>query len=108
MDERERFTTQLITAWIAQLRNVSPEGEDELLQGGRLAEPSGPQQLPDSGGYSDKSEPDVRQAYPTEAKARDKARLKAQRDRGNAHAVEKRNMKVEEHYDITTTIVLRT
>ena len=60
MDERERFTAQLLTAWTAKWLNVSPAGEDEPLRGGRQAEPSGPQQLPDSGGCHDQSDPDVK------------------------------------------------
>ena len=62
MGERERFTTQLITAWIAKWLNGSIEGEDEPLRGGRQAEPSGPEQLRESGGCHDQSDPDVNQA----------------------------------------------
>ena len=78
---------------------VSPAGEDEPLRGGRQAEPSGPQQLPDSGGCHDTPETDISKACPTEAMAREKARRKTQKEIGNTHVVMKRDMKVEEHYD---------
>ena len=54
--EKERHTTQLLVAWIAKLLDVSPAAEDESLRVSRKgrerrpAEPSGPRQLPDTGG----------------------------------------------------------
>ena len=63
MDERERFTTQIVAAWIAKWMNVSLEGEDEPPRlklpaspwGSRQVGPGGPQQVPDSGGYHSSS-----------------------------------------------------
>ena len=48
-NEREKYSTMLLTAWIAKWLCVFPEGRDELPEGG-------PQQLPDSGRYRPRPE----------------------------------------------------
>ena len=83
----------LLIAWIAKWLCVFPEGRDELPEGG-------PQQLPDSGRYRPKPEQHtVKNVYPTDAKAREKDRRKAQKASGKAHVVKKRSMKIGDHFD---------
>jgi hypothetical protein len=106
-EDREGLTAQLVGAWIAKWLGSVPDGEDEpsrnsmsvTSRGSRQADPSGPQQLPDSRGYDDLHESQTKTVYPTDAKAREKERRKAQKASGKAHIVKKRNIAVEEHYD---------
>ena len=44
-------------------------------------------------------ETEAQAAYPTDAKEREKARRKAQKDSGSEHVVQRRKKIVEEHYD---------
>ena len=65
-NEREKYSTMLLIAWIAKWLCVFPEGRDELPEGG-------PQQLPDSGRYRPRPEQQtINDVYHTEAKAREK------------------------------------
>jgi hypothetical protein len=65
-NEREKYSTMLLTAWIAKWLCVFPEGRDESPEGD-------PQQLPDSGRYRPKPEQQtIKDVYPTAAKAREK------------------------------------
>ena len=66
-------SAQLSATRVAIWLGVSPAGEDEPLRGNhdglesRLAEPSGPQQLPDSRGTLKSTEQKIRKAHPTAA-----------------------------------------
>ena len=92
-NEREKYSTMLLTAWIAKWLCVFPEGRDESPEGD-------PQQLPDSGRYRPRPEQQtIKDVYPTDAKAREKERRKAQKASGKAHLVKKRVMKIEDHFD---------
>ena len=79
-EDREYFTAQLVVAWIAKWLGSVPDGEDEpsrssvsvTSRGSRQADPSGPQQLPDSRGYNDLHESQTKTVYPADAKAREK------------------------------------
>ena len=76
-EDRERFTAQLVVAWIAKLLGSVPGGEHEpsrtsmsaTSRGSWQVDPSGPQQLPDSRGYTDLHVSQTKTVYPTDAKS---------------------------------------
>ena len=80
--------------------SVSPAGEDEPLRGGRQAEPSGPQQPPNSGGCNDTPETDLSATHTLQMRKHVRRHdVKRRRRVGTPHVVKQRGMKVEDHYD---------
>ena len=73
---------------------VTSEEVDEPVWGSLTAEPTGPQQLPDSAGSEGKQV-----CFPTGAKERERERRTAQEVAGQKHKVKKRKVIIEDHWD---------